>query len=89
MASEARASPLAFSVRDYSRHLRSSVHKGSRASFEHPTDGDTDRYGDEEPHLEDLDDHGPLPLLGSCSSRPIDTLAGEVDGEMKKARRVA
>lgn len=80
---------LAISARERSCHLRSSVRKGSRASFEQPADDDTDRHGADEPHLEDLDDHRALPPLGvPLLLERIDTLACEVDWEMKKARRL-
>src|SRR5437870_11637376 len=69
--SEAFALP--FSVCDRSRHLRSRIHKGSRASFEQPADGDTDRHGADEPHLEDLDDHRALPPSGVSFSSNAST----------------
>jgi len=88
MVGEARRR-LPISVSECSRYVRSSVHKRSRASFEQSADGDTDRHGADQPYLEDLDDHRALPPLGvPLLLERIDTLTGEVDGEMKKARRV-
>src|SRR5439155_25353894 len=79
---------LPFGARDRSYDLRCDVQKGRRTTFEEPAVRHADRHGAEEPRFEDPDDHRALPPLFS-SRGPIDTLAGEVDGEVKKARRVA